>query len=185
MSAKTPALICVSVLVSATVLRLCVDGPRIAFNGSQSAPIGFYLLSKKEIGLGDLVLTRLPVAAEQLIAARGYLPSPMPVFKEVVALAGDRFCRFGTLVHLNDAVVATALRTDLAGRELPRWQGCKVLSGNEVALLMPHPRSFDSRYFGPIFRDNVIGVATPIWTWKDSGPMPPMLARWGWLDGRR
>jgi conjugative transfer signal peptidase TraF len=172
MSAKTPGVIRLSVLVSVAMLGFRVHAPLIAFNGSRSAPIGFYLLSERQVGVGDLVLTRLPVLTEQLITARGYLPSPMPVFKKVAAVAGDRFCRLGQLVHVNDATVATAILTDFTGRELPRWQGCKVLKDNEIALLMPHPRSFDSRYFGPIFRDEIISVATPIWTWDDGDPTP-------------
>jgi conjugative transfer signal peptidase TraF len=173
MLAKAPELIFLFAFVSSVVLGLRAHAPLIAFNGSRSAPIGFYFLSKRNVHPGDLVLTRLPEPIQRLITTRGYLPSPMPVLKKVVAVVGDRFCRFGTVVSLNEAVVATALLEDFAGRELPRWQGCKVLADNEVALLMPPPRSFDSRYFGPIFRDQIISVATPIWTWEGDAAADP------------
>jgi type IV secretory pathway protease TraF len=43
------------------------------------------------------------------------------------------------------------------------------LIDGEFFLLQPHPLSFDSRYFGPVLRCDVVGVARPLWTWNPPG----------------
>ncbi|TIS13749.1 MAG: S26 family signal peptidase, partial [Mesorhizobium sp.] len=51
------------------------------------------------------------------------------------------------------------------GRPLPWWNGCRALGDNEVFLLgSDKNRSFDSRYFGPVPTQNVIGRLVPLWT---------------------
>ena len=54
-----------------------------------------------------------------------------------------------------------ALEHDNLGRPMPVWQGCRTLGEGEYFLLQPHPYSIDSRYFGPVFECQIIGVATP------------------------
>ena len=68
-------------------------------------------------------------------------------------------------IFVNKRMVAQRLRADGRGRALPSWQGCHVLMGNEVFLLMEDvPDSFDGRYFGPIETDRIIGRLVPLWT---------------------
>jgi conjugative transfer signal peptidase TraF len=138
---------------------------RIAFNGSPSAPIGFYWLTMKQPERGDLAFVQLPAVLEAYLVERRYLPAPMPVLKMISAVTGDRFCRNGSLIFINGRIVATALSEDTAGRPMPAWTGCSVLQDDEVVMLMPHPKSFDSRYFGPLSRRHILKVATPIWIW--------------------
>jgi type IV secretory pathway protease TraF len=85
--------------------------------------------------------------------------------KQVAALQGDTVCRFGMAIVLNGVQAAQALPKDHAGRNLPRWSGCKRLGGAEYFLLMTAaPRSFDSRYFGPVAASNIIEALEPVWT---------------------
>ncbi|MCA6097111.1 S26 family signal peptidase [Bradyrhizobium sp. WSM 4400] len=63
-------------------------------------------------------------------------------------------------------VIAEVQVEDHAGRPLPSWEGCMRLVDGEYFLLQPHPLSFDSRYFGPVLRCDILGVARPLWTWK-------------------
>jgi conjugative transfer signal peptidase TraF len=141
--------------------------PLLIYNGSASAPLGFYrLVSGDPITQGDFVLARLPKPAAQLAANRHYLPRSIPVVKRVAALDGDRVCASSGVVRINDRVVAHALPADRAGRPLPAWQGCRALAPGEVFLLMPDaPASFDGRYFGPIPTTAIIGRLVPLWTW--------------------
>jgi type IV secretory pathway protease TraF len=59
------------------------------------------------------------------------------------------------------------LAVDSRGRPLPQFVGYShVLAAGELWLVANgHPRSFDSRYFGPISVSDVIGSVLPVWTW--------------------
>ncbi len=129
---------------------------RLIYNGSASAPLGFYWADHGRISRGDFVFTRLPKWAEKLIERRGYLPPGVPLIKRVVGMAGDEICRQGREVFVNGIAIAIARMRDEAGRKMPVWQGCRILSADEVFLLQEHPRSFDGRYFGPINRRFII-----------------------------
>ena len=59
--------------------------------------------------------------------------------------------------------VALALATDQLARPMPVWQGCRTLRTEEVFLLADHSLSFDSRYFGPLQTQHIVGRATLLW----------------------
>jgi conjugative transfer signal peptidase TraF len=140
--------------------------PRLVWNASASAPLGFYRTVSGPVARGDLVLAELPPAARALAAKRGYLPLGVPLVKRVGALAGDVVCRRHRTVTINRQPVAEALPSDSKGRALPSWKGCHKLGQDEVFLLVPAVAdSFDGRYFGPIKRSHVIGKLVPLWTW--------------------
>jgi type IV secretory pathway protease TraF len=70
-------------------------------------------------------------------------------------------------VTIDGRDVAAALRHDRFGRPLPSWSGCRRLGTEELFLIAPNSAaSFDSRYFGPVTRAQVIGRALPVWTWR-------------------
>lgn len=121
---------------------------RLFWNGSASAPIGFYRPLGRPWRRGDLVVFRPPLPLARAIVQRNLLPPGVPLIKHVAALSGDVVCRLGVEVRVNGTLVARALERDRAGRFLPRWAGCRVLGPRDVLLLQPHPRSFDGRYFG-------------------------------------
>jgi type IV secretory pathway protease TraF len=104
-----------------------------------------------------------------MIVSRGILPPSVPLVKQVTAIGGDEVCRSnepaGTIA-INGKVVAEVFERDREGRRLPSWDGCIHLVDGEFFLLQPHPYSFDSRYFGPVSRCDLLGVAHPLWTWN-------------------
>ena len=51
------------------------------------------------------------------------------------------------------------------GAALPAWRECRILAPDEVFLLGDTPGSFDSRYFGPVRRSDVVGVYREVLTW--------------------
>ena len=140
---------------------------RIVYNASASVPIGWYAVGEPEpVNVGELVVARLPIRAENLLAERGYLAAGVPILKFVVARAGQQVCRLSDEVTIDGTAVATARDCDGRGRPLPRWSGCRELGPGEVFLLNAAASgSFDGRYFGPVPVTSLIGKATPLWTW--------------------
>jgi type IV secretory pathway protease TraF len=43
--------------------------------------------------------------------------------------------------------------------------GCTTVRDDEVVLVGEHPRSCDSRDFGPVHRGHILWVVVPLWTW--------------------
>lgn len=140
--------------------------PLIVFNGSASAPIGFYRVRIRDIERGDLVLVRTPESIGKLLAERRYLPPSVPLIKRVAGLPGDEICRRQADISINGSNVATALRQDNEGHSMPVWSGCRCLGEGEFFFLQHHPRSFDSRYFGPVRAEQVIGIIEPLWLFE-------------------
>ncbi len=132
---------------------------RVIWNTTASVPLGLYLVTPGIPKRGDLLVLQLPPAMQTLAASRGMLSAKAPVLKPVAAIAGDRVCRWGTVVTINRRVAAFAHRTDARDRSLPVWQGCRQLSASQVFILAAHPDSFDSRYFGPLQLQGPYGVA--------------------------
>ncbi len=139
--------------------------PLIIYNGSASAPLGFYqVLPAVPIRRGELVLVKTPEAVRILAAERRYLPLGVNLVKRIVALHGDRICTLHNVISVDGNAMARQLKTDSRGRPLPCWHGCRILGPDEVFLLMKDmPDSFDSRYFGPVPVSSIIGKLTPLW----------------------
>ena len=133
---------------------------KLIYNASASAPVGFYWIADRPIEQGDYVFVRLPERVRKIVEKRRYLPPNIPLIKHGVGVAGDKICRFGQDILINGIIVAVAQRSDGLSRELPNWQGCHILTKDNVFLLQDHPLSFDSRYFGPVDRRLIIGRAT-------------------------
>jgi conjugative transfer signal peptidase TraF len=139
--------------------------PVLVYNGSASAPVGFYrLLAAPTVRRGDLVLVPVPRPAAALAAARGYIPPSVPLVKRVAATAGATVCAVAERISIDGRHVADRLAADRKGRRLPAWSGCRRLMPGQIFLLMESvPDSFDSRYFGPVGADSVIGRLAPLW----------------------
>lgn len=134
--------------------------PALIYNPTESAEPGWYRVHKgRDPERGDLVAARLPVDASKLADARGYLPAGLPVIKTIGAVAGDKVCWTGQAVSLPGGHRLQLLELDSAGRPLPqRSTGCVTLRPEEVFLASDRiPGSFDSRYFGVVDADLVIG----------------------------
>lgn len=138
--------------------------PRLVWNVSASAPIGLYAVLPGKPATGDFVIARVPQRHRLLAARRRYLPLNVPLVKRVAAVPGDRVCAQGMTVFVNARRVARRQPQDGAGRAMPWWTGCLVLSEGALFLLMTSSSaSFDGRYFGPTVRGDIIGRAIPLW----------------------
>jgi conjugative transfer signal peptidase TraF len=153
---------------AAVAIPIRARHPLLLYNASGSAPIGFYRIEYRSPERGETAVVRLSATLENLLTSHRLLPPGIPLLKLVVALGGDRVCRIGGVVFVNNQAAAEALDRDAEGRSLPAWKGCFTLFPGQFFLLQPHPYSFDSRYFGPVSECEIIGVAHPLCTWNPS-----------------
>lgn len=139
--------------------------PLLVWNASASAPVGLYRVGSGTPARGDLVLARPPGFVAYLADQRGYLPRNIPLVKRLAALPDEHVCAFSNAIIIGGEIVARRLKIDTQGRPLPWWNGCRALAHNEVFLLGNEKNhSFDSRYFGPVPAENIIGRLVPLWT---------------------
>jgi conjugative transfer signal peptidase TraF len=147
----------------------------LRFNGTLSFPVGFYLASHKHPQKGDLVtVTPPPSPIFDLARSRGYLDvsySPAGhLMKRLVATGGDRVTIDLIGVEVNGIRLENSApcNCDGAGRPLQAYLlEDHVLGPGEVLLMSEYnPRSFDSRYFGPLGATAIESVIKPLLTWN-------------------
>ena len=144
-------------------------------NTDSAAPAGVYRIAGKKIERGELVAGCLPIAGARKSLARGYLRTggcpgdAEPVDKMVGALPGDVVDIEPGWVAVNGrrfSDSATASH-DSPGRPLSHvaW-GRRTVGAKQIWLFgFNDPRSWDSRYFGPVPLSNVRGDLKPVITW--------------------
>jgi conjugative transfer signal peptidase TraF len=158
-------------------------GLRIMLTDS-AAPVGIYRVEPlpspefgRDLRRGELVEACLPDAIAQRGLERGYLQpggcpgGAEPVAKRVGALSGDIIVISAEYVAVNGNRLSSFSETspiDSRGRILEHvsW-GARRVSPDTVWLFgFNNPRSWDSRYFGPVSSTDVHGVLTPVVTWR-------------------
>ena len=144
-----------------------VDWPlRLIWNATASAPIGFYTVEPAgALDVPELVAIMPPEPLADFMVERGYIARGVPLLKRVLGLPGQRVCRAGRTITVDGIEMGEALERDSLGRDLPVWQGCRVIGDDQLFLMNWEVRdSLDGRYFGPIPAASVIGRAVPLWT---------------------
>jgi conjugative transfer signal peptidase TraF len=152
----------VSVAASATLavvmLFCCASKLGIRINTSPSLPIGLYQVASGP----DATLVEFcpPEPFGSLANARGYRQpgtcpdGGAPLMKPVVARSGDfvSVSRRGVAVNGRGLLNSVPLTRDTGGRPLTPWAlGTYIVQPGTIWVVSGyHPRSFDSRYFGPV-----------------------------------
>lgn len=140
--------------------------PLYIWNASASVPIGLYRLRPtKSFRVAELLAIQPPEPLATFLDLNGYLPVGVPMLKRVLALPGQRVCRSGLTISVDDIAMGEARDRDERGRPLPKWQGCRVVGDDELFLMnWQSDDSLDGRYFGLLPASAVIGRALPVWT---------------------
>ena len=141
---------------------------KVIYNPTESAPKGYYLIVNSTIQKGDYVLANIPMQARILAEKRQYLPKGVPILKPVMAGYGDHICIRNDRVFINGRALAMLFKKDSRGRKLLPWKGCRKLSDEFFLISTYTNRSYDSRYFGPVTREKVIGKAVPLWIYESN-----------------
>ncbi|WP_183808030.1 conjugative transfer signal peptidase TraF [Mycoplana azooxidifex] len=151
-----------------------LGGAGFRVNLTPSEPLGLWRIVEPDrpILVGDLVFICPPATNEMRQArARGYLRFGLcagrvaPLIKTVVATSGQ-------VIEISDDVRvdgrpmphSRVARMDGQGREMAPHDGGVVPPGT-VFLHSEFPGSFDSRYFGPLPMDGILGLAQEVWTY--------------------
>lgn len=110
----------------------------------------------------------------QAFLDRGYLAMGVacdgiaPLTKRVYGIPGDHWRVTADGVFVNGLRVPNTapLAADSLGRALPSpdTKDGVVPSGHVLVLSSQHPRSLDSRYFGPIPTQQILNNVRPLWT---------------------
>ena len=145
------------------------------FNTTDSMPMGLWVQTKPHAARdGDVALLCLPATpVTKLGQARGYIaPGPCPtgqemLLKPIAAEAGDVVTVSPQAITVNGRAIRNSaqLTRDGRGRPLPPYPaGTYLVPFGEMWLVSPHnPRSFDSRYFGPVPASVVRSTVRPVW----------------------
>jgi len=134
--------------------------PVLLYNPSESAAVGWYRLKLDDpVVLGSQVAAYAPEWARKLADERGYLPYAYPLIKTVWAVHGDEVCYNNGSLSVPKRPDIAILGQDVLGRDMPQKSGCHVLKVGEYLIISPDVQTgFDSRYFGSVSRDNIVGV---------------------------
>ena len=163
-------------LLVALVTALAVNvapATSLRVNLSGSMPRGLYRLTDAPPGSDLLVAFCLDeepaaLALERRYTGEGTCPGGVePLVKRVAAIGGDVVTITERSVAVNGTPLpsSTTLTADSNGRPLPHHPfGEHHLERGELWVFSPAPRSWDSRYFGPIRRDQVVATVVPVLT---------------------
>jgi conjugative transfer signal peptidase TraF len=160
-------------MICAAAVVLATTGPKpapsLVWNASESVPVGLYRVQPTgKLTVTDLVVALPPEPLATFLAEGGYLPRGVPLIKRILALPGQTVCRKELAIAVDGIEMGTARERDGRRRPLPAWQGCRVVSGDDVFLMnWDEPASLDGRYFGPIAVAAIVGRAEPLWTFED------------------
>jgi len=144
-----------------------VDWPaKLIWNATASAPIGLYTVEPADpLDVPELVAIMPPEPLAGFMVERGYIARGVPLLKRVLGLPGQRVCRTGRTITVDGIEMGEALERGSLGRDLPVWQGCRVIGDGQLFLMNWEARdSLDGRYFGLTPTASVIGRAVPLWT---------------------
>ncbi|EHH1078921.1 conjugative transfer signal peptidase TraF [Vibrio parahaemolyticus] len=143
----------------------------IQYHSGSDYPLGIYQLKAKDSDYahGDLVLFCPPnnVVARQALHNGALSPGICeggfaPRVKKIMGLRGD-YVTVGPEVSINGLVLPLA---SIRGKAMHHYE-FQLQEGEYFMMLTRHSSdSIDSRHYGPVASENVIGLMHPIWIWK-------------------
>src|SRR5687768_4542868 len=145
-------------------------------NTTRSIPVGLYRIVDEPVGKGAYVIFCPPrsslfdEARERGYIAAGFCEGNYGfMMKRVMAMGGDSVTSTDEGLRINGELLAVSapLKTDKAGRKMPRYKFSDYGLEKSQLLLMSDVSgtSFDGRYFGPVEVSQIKSVVLPLLTW--------------------
>jgi conjugative transfer signal peptidase TraF len=159
-----------SIAAAIATAALLATVPQVLINTTASEPEGFYWRIGEPAAVGRLVAFKAPAAAFPYAEAHLAYLRRVPMLKTVAAGPGDQVCARDRRLVIAGRDRGAIAWTDREGRALPHWNGCRRLGPRELFVFSDRvPNSFDSRYFGPIDPQGVLGVYAPLMVASEGG----------------
>ncbi|WP_375600391.1 conjugative transfer signal peptidase TraF [Devosia sp. Naph2] len=169
----TRLLIVAAASIGALAAIFAIGGFRL--NLTPSAPVGLWRIEplNRSPEIGDRIFVCLPDGpAVRLALQRHYLPRGLcpsggsPLIKSVAATGGQTVTIVDHVQIDGQRLLGSlVLSADAAGRVMPRYAG-GIVGNNTVYLHSDFQGSYDSRYFGPVPTDGVLGLAIEVLTFS-------------------
>ncbi len=150
------------------IIALCVYHFDIQINTTSSIPIGIYTLdrSKDNLDKARTILFCLNNEYSEIAKTRGYLPvgkcksGLSPIGKHIVAAADDFVEITKEGIYVNGYLLPDTrpMTYDSNSLELKHSKLKRRLNKNEFLVASLKKDSFDSRYYGIVKREEILGV---------------------------
>lgn len=136
----------------------------LSYQDSTSMPEGWYFTYPiVSLHKGDIVIFKPPATLDNYMLKRHWIDRGANMLKPIAAVAGDLVCIKHRHLYINNKRISRVFHEDTHGRPLPHLQICKRLAAGAFLLISTKiPNSFDSRYFGPVKRSELIAKAVKI-----------------------
>ena len=164
------------ILVASVLLK---NALHLKFHISHSGELskGVYQYQTNSIAVGDWVEACMPQHISPYARLLGYIQAgncpdgSKPLYLQVVAMQGDQVEITPLIVKINGVVQKNIIRLerDANNIEIPSIdEGQYITKTDEVWLMGNRPKTWDSRYFGPIHKKHILHVVKPIMVWDET-----------------
>lgn len=143
------------------ILSVIYPHKMLVYNYTNSVPLGLYLILPIPVQKGDLIAFEPPYKAKELIRQRKYLRTDAYLIKHIAGVPGDQLCTCDDTLLVDGINYGTIARKDREGRELTPYHYCGKINDGFIVAIKGMKNSFDSRYYGPVPEENIIGKAVP------------------------
>lgn len=153
-------------VLSLTIKALHKKAYGLSYQVSSSMPKGWYLSRPIDhLQRGDWVFLSPPSFARVYLLKHHWLPDSGILLKSIQALPGDWVCQQHARLMINEHVAAILVERDIDQHKIEKRTFCQYLTEDEYLVLgISDRRSYDSRYFGPVHRSQILAKAIPLLT---------------------
>ena len=161
------------IIISIFVLALAAIArfSGVIINTSSSMPVGLYIKHNGSIQRNDIVLVCLPIPYREIALKRKYLEHGGicngidPVIKQVLAIPGDYVVLTNKFIEVNHKRYNYITKQrDRVGRLLISYPRSKFYTNGYWVFGTNNPNSWDSRYWGPINKKQIISNLHLVWS---------------------